>query len=215
MKYFYRRLPAVFAAVALSLLSLNSVADDAQPRGPARALVLGRTPIRKRRLLTWCNTPRRIASTMCIQLAVFTGASQALAQSDTRSRDDPAAATLPDPAAVVTAYMSVQSWVRSFDPPSPDEDSARLPIGNAEAVCVMLRHRGVVLGTGTDATGDDLMVRRAAGRALSAVLGHPLLANIQDEKRARIGGQLTTELEVAGPRVPLPGRRYACSRPDP
>jgi len=31
MKYFYRRLPAVFAAVALSLLSLNSVADDAQP----------------------------------------------------------------------------------------------------------------------------------------------------------------------------------------
>lgn len=31
MKYFDRRLPAVFAAVALSLLSLNSVADDAQP----------------------------------------------------------------------------------------------------------------------------------------------------------------------------------------
>jgi len=31
MKYFDKRLPAVFAAVALSLLSLNSVADDAQP----------------------------------------------------------------------------------------------------------------------------------------------------------------------------------------
>jgi hypothetical protein len=106
----------------------------------------------------------------------------------------------PDPTGVVAAYLALMRWTDGLAPPDPDDAAARLPIEGAEAVCVQLRRRGRVVGTGIDRAGPGIdaagMVRRAAGRALSAVLGDPVVAAVP-------------ELEVAGGLVPLPGRTFA------
>ena len=65
------------------------------------------------------------------------------------------------------------------------------------------RFRQLDLGIGTDAGGDDLMARRAAGRALSRVLGDRAVANLPVDMRPEFGAGLTVEVEVAGRFVPI------------
>ncbi|MHC4948189.1 MAG: hypothetical protein ACYTG1_07995 [Planctomycetota bacterium] len=116
----------------------------------------------------------------------------------------------PAAADVTTAWLEVRQWVRTFsDLPDADHGDARIPLGGASAVHVVLRRAGRVAGTGTDSTGDDLMVRRAAGRALGAVLGHESVADLPDDLRGDLGRGLAVELEVAGALVPLLGRTPA------
>ncbi|MHC5023697.1 MAG: hypothetical protein ACYTGG_07275 [Planctomycetota bacterium] len=134
----------------------------------------------------------------------------------------PAANTdLPDAAGVVGGYQQVRGWVHEFDLPEPDDDAARIAIDDAPAACIILRRDGRVVGVGIDTSGDDLMLRRATGRALGRVLSHPALARITDrlrkdqapgldveDLRRTLGRSLTLELEVAGPVTPLLGRSY-------
>ncbi len=117
----------------------------------------------------------------------------------------------PGPAAddVTRAYTVLRRWVRDFEAPSLGDAAAQVPLGGASAVCVILRRSGRVVGIGTDARGDALMVRRAAGRALGQVLGDRAVANLPVELRPEFGAGLTVELEVAGLMVPMPGRTFA------
>ncbi|MHC4611796.1 MAG: hypothetical protein ACYS7M_15770, partial [Planctomycetota bacterium] len=71
----------------------------------------------------------------------------------------------PGPAAedVTGAYTVLRRWVRDFDAPGLGDPAAQVPLDGASAVCVILRRSGRIVGIGTDARGDALMVRRAAG----------------------------------------------------
>jgi hypothetical protein len=107
--------------------------------------------------------------------------------------------------------------VRALDPPGLDEPAAALPLDGASAACVILRHRGKVMsigvegaaaGAGAAASRDALLVRRAAGRAISELLGRPEVAGFDPEMRAGVGRSLTIELSIAGDPVALAGRTY-------
>ncbi len=116
---------------------------------------------------------------------------------------------LADPADVVSAYGRVRDWIRAFAVPQPDDPAARTTIAGADGVCVVLRRGGRVVGIGTDTGGDELMARRAAGRALSRVLGDQAVANLPVDLRPDFGAGLTVEVEVAGRFVPILGRTFA------
>ncbi|MCP3905844.1 MAG: hypothetical protein GY715_19645 [Planctomycetes bacterium] len=147
------------------------------------------------------NITRGLATTWCVaHLAV-----SAVAQPS----PTPDPATLPDAGGVVSAYLTLREWVTAFDVPNVDDPASRINIQDASGACVVLRYRGRVLGIGTDNHADDLMIRRAAGRALSRVLGDEAVSNLPDDRRERIGETLTLELECAGRLVPLPGRSFA------
>ncbi|NNF41547.1 MAG: hypothetical protein HKN62_00590 [Phycisphaerales bacterium] len=115
----------------------------------------------------------------------------------------------PDPAAAVGAFLTVEQWVREFQTPAPADPASLVPVDGASGVMVMLRHRGRLLGTGINLSGDALMVRRAAGRALTSVLGDPTVANLPEDQRARVGRTLTLELAFSGPMIALPGRTFS------
>ena len=116
---------------------------------------------------------------------------------------------LADPADVVSAYGRVRDWIRAFAVPQPDDPAARASIAGADGVCVVLRRGGRVVGIGTDAGGDELMARRAAGRALGRVLGDQAVANLPVDLRPGFGAGLTVEVEVAGRFLPILGRTFA------
>ena len=135
--------------------------------------------------------------------------------------DDPIT-RLPNAADVVAAYTAARQWIDDLHAPSLDDPASRLAIEGASGVCVVLRRSGRVLGVGVDVTGDDLMVRRAAARAMNAVLSDPALARLTlqlhqrqrqeddvaltvDDLHADVGRTLVLELEVAGELVPLLG----------
>lgn len=120
----------------------------------------------------------------------------------------PGEPTMPDPGDVVEAYATLRGWVDAFDLPQPDEPEASVRLRGASGVCVILRRRGRVLGTGVDAGGSELAVRRAAGRALGAVLADPVVSNLPPELREQVGRSLTLELEIAGTPLPILGRTF-------
>lgn len=143
------------------------------------------------------NTRRCVHATSALLLALAVTATQA------------AATPYPDAADVVSAYMTLRAWVDDFDLPAPDDPAATVAIGDASGVCVILRRGGRVIGTGTDAAGDGLMLRRAAGRAMGEVLGNPAVGALPAERVASTGRVLTVQLEVAGAPVPLIGTTFA------
>ncbi|MCI0629381.1 MAG: hypothetical protein L0Y44_01855 [Phycisphaerales bacterium] len=161
---------------------------------------------------------RCVALTIAASIAVAASAPPALAAGG--SLED----RLPDASAAVAAYSTVRRWVTAFEAPRLDDAQSKIPIGNSTGVCVILRRGGRVVGQATDVAGDDLMVRRAAGKAMAEALSDPALGGIiqgmkkqvdspdslpahDDEKSLSVLGRgLTLELEVAGPRMPLVGR---------
>jgi hypothetical protein len=125
----------------------------------------------------------------------------------------PARGSEPDLTQAVAAYLTLEEWVRALDPPGLDEPAAALSLDRASAACVILRHRGKVMSIGVEggaagADGGALLVRRAAGRAISELLGRPEVAGLDPEMRAGVGRSLTIELSIAGEMVALAGRTY-------
>jgi len=191
----------------------------------ARAALLGRPRIRSCGTLTAGNSGRCLAPTeravlICAALAVaavltpLVDSEPTAGPADNRgaaaeAATDGEAGTRPDLGDVVGAYLELRRWVRRFDPPALDDPAAKLPLRDGAGACVMLRHRGRVIGSGEDANADELMVRRAVGRALSQVLGHAAVARLPVDLRRRVGSTLTVELEIAGEMIPLPGRSAA------
>lgn len=113
-----------------------------------------------------------------------------------------------DATGVVSAFMTARRWIDEFDTPGLDEPDAHVPIGRAAAVCAILRLNGRIVGEGVDASGDDRMLRRAVGRALSQLTGHAALVDLPEDLRPMVGPRVTLELEVAGPMSPLVGRTF-------
>lgn len=114
-------------------------------------------------------------------------------------------AALPAPAGVAQAYSTLRAWTDAFELPRPDDVTARVPIDGARGVCVIVRRSGRMLGSGSDVTGDDLMLRRATSQALGEVLADATVASLSKDVRDAIGPSLTIELEVAGEMSPLIG----------
>jgi hypothetical protein len=113
-----------------------------------------------------------------------------------------------DATGVVSAFMKARRWIDEFDTPGLDEPDANVPIERASAVCAILRLNGRIVGEGVDASGDDRMLRRAVGRALSQLTGHAALVGLPEDLRPMAGRRVTLELEVAGPMSPLVGRTF-------
>jgi hypothetical protein len=109
---------------------------------------------------------------------------------------------------VISAWLTLRRWVDAFTLPALDDTNAGVPLTDAAGVCVILRQAGRVVGTGIDASGGDLMLRRAAGRAMGAVLADPAAINVRERQATPSGRGLALELEVAGPLVPLLGRSF-------
>ena len=184
-------------------------------------ILTGHLYVGQRRMLRGVNIRRGMAATllraMLLLGPVIAGFSPEAAVADSLPAIAPAPAgdsPLPEPAGVVGAYAAARGWVDEFTVPAPADAAASLPIQDATGVCVILRHKGRVVGAAQDvqaggAEGDsegDLMVRRAVGRALGQVLGDPAVANLPGEYRDRIGLMLTVQLEVSGAMEPLLGR---------
>lgn len=119
-----------------------------------------------------------------------------------------AAADELDPTQATLAYLSVREWVSTFDPPPFDDPAAAIPVDGAEAACVIIRLRGRVLGSATETRPGPLMLRRATGRALAAVLGDRTVSALPENLRTDIADRLTLEIEFAGTPRPLPGRSF-------
>ena len=117
-------------------------------------------------------------------------------------------ALLPEPGDVVAAYATLRGWVDAFELPGLDDPSARVPLRGAAGVCVILRQSGRVLAVGLGESGGDLMLRRAAGRALGEVLADPAVAGLPESLAEETGKALSIELEVAGSLVPLLGKTF-------
>lgn len=121
------------------------------------------------------------------------------------------------------AFTVVREWVSDFQTPKMDDSASRVPLTGASGVCVILRRAGRVMGVGVDAAGDDMMLRRAVGKAMNEVLADPALSSLSARLRkqqsedpnaaaaldlihADLGRSLAIELEVAGKLTPLVGR---------
>jgi len=112
-------------------------------------------------------------------------------------------ASTPDAGDVVHAFSTAREWVNGFSTPRPDAPEAAVPINGARAVAVTLRQGGRIVGLGVDTAGDDLMLRRAVGRALSEMTGDPAFAGLPEDLKGQVGARLALELEVAGGLEPV------------
>jgi hypothetical protein len=113
-----------------------------------------------------------------------------------------------DAGEVISAWLTLRRWVDEFSLPGLKDPATRVPLTDAAGVCVILRLSGRVVGVGVDASAGDLMVRRAAGRAMGEVLADPAFAGLRDKMNASPGRALTLELEVAATPEPLLGTTF-------
>jgi hypothetical protein len=150
------------------------------------------------------NTGRGVAATLVLAGAIISALSAPAPAGPPPPAAGEASGSI-DSAAVISAWLTLRRWVDEFSLPELDDDDARIPLPDAAGACVILRQSGRVVGTGVEASAGDLMVRRAAGRALGAVLADPAAAGLPPELQARVGHALTVELEVAAAPVPLLG----------
>jgi hypothetical protein len=150
-------------------------------------------------MLTRCNMVRGLLATMMGVMIVAAAVG---------TQPPPSDEARPDTAGAVAAALRVRDWVRAFETPKLTDEASRLSIDRCEGVCVILRHRGRVVGAGQDLTGDALMVRRAAGRAMNQAWGDEVISSLAQADRLRVGQALTFEIEAAGPARPLPGRSF-------
>lgn len=118
-------------------------------------------------------------------------------------------ASAPAIAAATDAYLAARAWLDADLLPRPDDADASVELPATEAVCVVLRLDGRVVGVGEDATADRGMLRRAVGRAVSEALGDRVIRAVRAEAADRVTARLALEVELAGPVTPLLGRTIA------
>lgn len=114
---------------------------------------------------------------------------------------------MPAPAEAMTAYRTLDSWVRAWEVPaeSPPTDPA-----NTAGACVTLRLGGEVLGRAADISSDGLSIHRAARRALiEATTRAPVPRDaLRDEALREMAARVTIDLQLAGALVPLLGESF-------
>lgn len=144
-------------------------------RAMQRAL-LGRRAAGRARMSRGGNMGRCRGATWCVAAALLAAAGTRVARAQQSE-------------APWTTYAQLRAWVDAFDDlPDLRDSAARLPVVETSGICVTLRRSGRVVGSGVDDAGDTLMARRAIGRALSEVLGHPAVANLPPELRGAGAG---------------------------
>ncbi len=110
---------------------------------------------------------------------------------------------------VAEAYLAARSWLDADLLPRPDAPEAVVDLPRTEAVCVVLRLDGRVVGVGEDADPSPGMLRRAVGRAVSEALGDRVIRAVRADAADRVTARLSLEIELAGPTAPLLGRTIA------
>lgn len=107
------------------------------------------------------------------------------------------------------AFLAARRWLDADALPAVDAEDGRVPLAATEAVSVILRLDGRVVGTGDDAVADPGMLRRAVGRAVSRALGDETIRAVRAAANDRVTHRLSLEVELAGPLRPLIGRTIA------
>ncbi len=115
-------------------------------------------------------------------------------------------AQAPADTTAIDAFLAARGWLDRDSLPPLDAPEARVELPGTTAVALLLRADGRVVGRGEDATGDALMVRRAAGRAVAEALGDATIRAVRAELGDRVTSRLSLEIELAGPTRPLLGR---------
>jgi len=166
-------------------------------------------------------SPRRMGGALAAAIAVALAAAPLRAQVgdiDPPRAPAPAARgdSVPPIETCVGAFLAARAWTDAFELPAVGDPEARVAMPGVRGVSVILRHEGRVVGFGEEfaddtatARPDDLMLRRALGRAFARVRGDRAVQALPADIRDRIGPRLALELDFAGDPVPLLGRTFA------
>ena len=111
----------------------------------------------------------------------------------------------------INAWLQARSWLDVNDLPSETDARARVEIDALDAISVLLRMDGRVIGRGFDPSGDPLALRRAMGRALAQASGDRAIRSLPSALQDEVVGRLTLEIEFAGTTEPLLGSTLAAA----
>ncbi|MDG2020552.1 MAG: hypothetical protein P8J59_01230 [Phycisphaerales bacterium] len=111
----------------------------------------------------------------------------------------------------INAWLQARSWLDANDLPSETDPHAEVTIDALDAISVLLRMDGRVIGRGFDPSGDPLALRRAVGRALAQTSGDRAIRGLPAALQDEIIGRLTLEIEFAGTTEPLLGSTLAAA----
>lgn len=148
----------------------------------------------------WLNTTR--SALLIALVAACCVVSPARASSDNAVQD------LPSAEAMAMAFTRTRAWLNEFTLPGPEDSAARVALPGARAVCIIIRRPGKVVGIGTDWSGDDLMLRRAAARAFGEALSDPVIRGLAESDPSSVGRGLLLDIEIAGAPVPVVAGTY-------
>lgn len=117
--------------------------------------------------------------------------------------------TTPDENTALDGFLAARAWLDADALPALDAQAAQIELPATNAVCVLLRLNGRLVGVGEDATGDRLMLRRATGRAVVKALGDETIRSVRATLGDKVTARLSLEIELAGEPTPLLGRTIA------
>lgn len=124
-----------------------------------------------------------------------------------------ARAQAPSEDAAIDAFLAARGWLDRDALPALDAPEAAVALGETDAIAVILRVNGRVVGRGDDATDDPSdqlrMLRRAVGRAIAEALGDSIVRAVRPELNDQVTAGFSLEIELAGPTKPLLGRTIA------
>jgi hypothetical protein len=111
----------------------------------------------------------------------------------------------------INAWLQARAWLDEGDLPTETDTQAEVAIEALDAVGVLLRMDGRVIGRGFDPSGDSLALRRAMGRALAQASGDRALRSLPPSLQVELVSRLTLEIELAGSTEPLLGSTLAAA----
>ena len=109
------------------------------------------------------------------------------------------------------AWLQARAWLDEGDLPSETDPLAEVAIEGLDAIGVLLRMDGRVIGRGFDPAGDPLALRRALGRAIAQASGDRATKDLPTSLQDELIRRLTLEIEFAGETEPLLGSTLAAA----
>ena len=114
-------------------------------------------------------------------------------------------AEAPDQESAMQGWTTGRTWLDQNQLPDLDSPAAVVPMNDVEGVSVVLRLNGRTVGSASEFSDDDQLLRRVLGRAFARALGDRTIGNLPDELRNEAASRLTLEIEYAAAPVPLLG----------
>ena len=109
------------------------------------------------------------------------------------------------------AWLQARVWLDEGNLPSESDPRAEVAIEGLDAIGVLLRMDGRVIGRGFDPAGDPLALRRALGRAIAQASGDRATKDLPPSLQDELIRRLTLEIEFAGETEPLLGSTLAAA----